>query len=392
MRRGDLKRMPVAGGRWPVAGSLGVARPYQSRDLSLDRQGAVSRLCTLAAILLLSGCGRYADFTLPRAPGGDTSLTFTLEAQANPVIAPGDGWDSGDVLNPSVVRVPSGLINLYSGFDGHTWHTGLASSEDGRDWIRKGKVLSPDVRTWEASYIAGNGSAVAFEDRFWYWYVAGPKERPRLGLARSGLMQGSGWTNNSGDFQTWSKEPRPVLEPGPYQSWDEYGVADPYAIRIGNYFYMYFLGQDRARRQRLGVARSGDGVQWEKLRSNPILELGGDGAFDEAGLGEPAVWNSHGFYWMLYTGRDIHENRRMGLAQSTDGVRWTKLPAVFAGSQAWDAKVICDPTVLVEGGAIRVWFGGGDVASPDENLHGRIGYGVLRPVSLSSPRNATLAK
>jgi predicted GH43/DUF377 family glycosyl hydrolase len=342
--------------------------------------GLVRKSTVLPAILLLSGCGRYADFTLPAAPGGNPNLTFTLEARANPVMAPGDGWDSGDVLNPSVVRVPGGLINLYSGFDGHTWHTGLGSSEDGQEWTRKGKVLSPDARTWEAGYIAGNGSAVVFEDRFWYWYVAGPKERPRLGLARSG------WMKSSGDFQHWSKQPRPVLEPGPYQSWDEYGVADPYAIRIGPYFYMYFLGQDRARRQRLGVARSTDGVHWEKLRSNPILELGGDGAFDEAGLGEPAVWNSYSFYWMLYTGRDVHENRRMGLARSTDGVRWTKLPAVFAGSEAWDAKVICDPTVLVEAGTIRVWFGGGDVASPDENLHGRIGYGVLRPI------NATLSK
>ena len=95
---------------------------------------------------------------------------------------------------------------------------------------------------------------------------------------------------------------------------------------------MYYLGQDRARRQRLGVARSRDGVHWEKLRSNPVLELGGPGAFDENGLGEPAVWQSHGFYWMLYTGRDDRENRRLGLARSTDGVRWKKLPAVFAGA------------------------------------------------------------
>jgi hypothetical protein len=43
--------------------------------------------------------------------------------------------------------------------------------------------------------------------------------------------------------------------------------------------------------------------------------------------------------------------------------------------------VVCDPTVEVAGGVIRVWFGGGDAASPDENLHGRIGSAILRPVS-----------
>jgi len=246
---------------------------------------------------------------------------------------------------------------------------GLAASGDGTHWQKQGVILSPDPQTWEGSYIAANGSALWYENQFWYWYQAGPRERPRIGLARAV------------DTHSWRKEPRPVLEPGPYGSWDEYGVADPDVVRIEPYFYLFYLGQDRARRQRLGVARSTDGVRWEKLRANPVLELGDPGAFDENGLGEPAVWNSHGFYWMLYTGRDTAENRRLGLARSTDGVHWRKLRTVFSGNQPWDAKVVCDPTVEVAGGVIRVWFGGGDVASPDENLHGQIGMAILRPVS-----------
>jgi predicted GH43/DUF377 family glycosyl hydrolase len=142
---------------------------------------------------------------------------------------------------------------------------------------------------------------------------------------------------------------------------------------------MYYLGQDRARRQRLGLARSTDGIHWQKLRSNPILEIGPDTAFDENGLGEPAVWQSHGKYWMLYTGRDRREYRRLGMAGSIDGVTWKKLPGSFAGNEPWNEKVICDPSVLIEGDSIRVWFGGGDAASPDENLHGRIGTAKLIP-------------
>jgi predicted GH43/DUF377 family glycosyl hydrolase len=154
-------------------------------------------------------------------------------------------------------------------------------------------------------------------------------------------------------------------------------VADPYVMEAGGKLYLYYLGMDRARRQRIGVARSADGVHWVKLRANPIVELGGYGAFDENGLGEPAVWASNGFYWMLYTGRSRTERRQMALARSTDGVRWEKLPGTIAGEQPWDQEVICDPTVIVEGGRIRVWFGGGDRASPDQNLNGQIGYGEL---------------
>ena len=327
---------------------------------------ATAPISAVTLCLLLSGCARYAAFALPPITGGDPAMTFRLEEQRDYPVIPRDGFT--DVLNPSV----AGAFNLYSAFDGKTWHTALATSQGG--WHPQGIVLSPDPRTWEGDYIAANGSLLQYDGQLWYWYQAAPRGAHRIGLARSP------------DGKSWLKEPAPVLDHGPLGAWDERVVADPYVLRIEPYFYMYYLGQDRAVRQRLGVARSTDGIRWEKLRANPILEIGADGAFDEAGLGEPAVWQSHGFYWMLYTGRDRKEYRRLGLARSTDGVHWTRLPTVFSGASQWDSKVICDPTVVVDRDRIQLWFGGGDVTSPDENLHGQIGYGVLRPVS------ATLVK
>ena len=80
----------------------------------------------------------------------------------------------------------------------------------------------------------------------------------------------------------------------------------------------------------------------------------------------------------LFTGRDAKEHRALGLAHSRDGVHWEREKSVFRGGEAWDDKVICDPTVLVERDRVRLWFGGGDTASPDENLHGQIGAGELK--------------
>jgi hypothetical protein len=70
----------------------------------------------------------------------------------------------------------------------------------------------------------------------------------------------------------------------------------------------------------------------------------------------------------------------MGLARSRDGVNWARTPLVIAGQAAWDSKVVCDPMVEPKPDGVRVWFGGGDVASPDENLHGAIGLATLKPV------------
>src|SRR5882757_3261750 len=122
---------------------------------------------------MLSGCGRYRDFTLPMESGGP-SVAWQWQARPQPVLirgGPGE-WDFVDVLNPSVIRQGDAYYNLYSGFDGKTWHTGLAVSADGVAWHKEGKILSPDPATWEAGEIAANGSALSDESEILYYYQA----------------------------------------------------------------------------------------------------------------------------------------------------------------------------------------------------------------------------
>jgi predicted GH43/DUF377 family glycosyl hydrolase len=316
----------------------------------------------LLASLALAGCARYGDVQLPPAPGESKNVRWVWEPRDEPVIsrgAPGE-FDSVDALNPSIVKTPAGYVNFYSGWDGKVWRTGLATSIDGLTWVKKGPTLQPGPASWEGNYIAANG-AIHGEN---HYYQAGSP--PQIGLAVGA-----------------TKRPKPALEAGPRGSWDERGVADPYLVQAAGRLYMFFLGQDRARRQRLGVAVSDDGIQWTKSLKNPILELGPPGSFDENGLGEPAVWPQFGKWWMLYTGRDKKEWRRTGLAVSTDGIKWEKVgeKALLDVGEGWNSRVVCDPEIEVQNdGTVRVWFGGGNRPEPAENLHGQIGFGVLRPV------------
>src|ERR1035437_1004090 len=102
-----------------------------------------------ALCVFLTGCGRYASFTLPEVRGGDPSLVFRFVAEPEPVIARGE---FRDVLNPSV----AGRVNLYSVYDGQ-WHTALATSEDGVHWRKQGI----GGRGAGGSCIAANGSALS---------------------------------------------------------------------------------------------------------------------------------------------------------------------------------------------------------------------------------------
>ncbi|HYM10696.1 MAG TPA: hypothetical protein VEU62_08185 [Bryobacterales bacterium] len=334
------------------------------------------KFATLLALAAMAACGpawrpKQAEFVVEdcavvAAPAPET---WQWQADATPVLTrgPAGSWDSVDALNPSVVRWNGRFYNLYSGFDGRAWHTGLATSADGRNWEKfaGNPVLSPLAATWEGGAIAANGALLHDGAQFLYWYQAG--REPRIGLALSA------------DAQRWQRHGEPVLEPGPQGSWDEAGVADPYVIRCGSAYYMYYLGQNRHAIQRLGVARSADGVHWQKSMSNPVLDLGPPGAFDERGLGEPAVFRAGAELYMIYTGRSAAEERRLGVARSSDGVRWQRaaLGRPIAGDEPWNRRVVCDPTLWVADGKLWLWFGGGDVPSPDQNLHGQIGVATL---------------
>src|ERR1035437_8665195 len=121
-----------------------------------------------AIMLFATGCGRYANFTLPEVPGGDTSLVFRFVAEPQPVIARDE---FRDVLNPSV----AGRGNLYSVYDGQ-WHQALATSEDGMHWRKQGMGL----RSPAGSYIAANGIAVSYVVQVGYCYETGAKDRLRI--------------------------------------------------------------------------------------------------------------------------------------------------------------------------------------------------------------------
>jgi predicted GH43/DUF377 family glycosyl hydrolase len=334
-----------------------------NRLMPLQAKSSHALLALVGSVCaVLAGCGSYADFTLPRLPGSK-DLKISLRLAPAPVIPRGA---ARDVLNPSVVLHGTEYYNLYSEFDGHTWHTALATSQDGVAWAKQGRVLSPDSQTWERDYIAANGSALFDNGEWMYWYQSGDHEVPQIGLARSK------------DAKHWVKEPAPVLTVGPRASWDERGVADPYVLKLNDWYFVYYLGQNRARQQQIGMARSRDGVHWAKMRSSPVLTNPWPGSKqpDENGLGEPAVWQAEGWYWMIYTGRDAQERRWLITARSNDGVNWTR-GAAFRGNQPWDREVVCDPTVLARNNRLQLWFGGGDQARPDENLDGQIGAGEI---------------
>jgi predicted GH43/DUF377 family glycosyl hydrolase len=315
---------------------------------------------------------KTCSFTIENSNSLPSDFNMEIVENNNNILLEGDenSWDSDDVLNPSVIQINQEYFNYYSGYDGNVWRTGLAISDDGKTWRKYSDlpVLDLSQDSWDKTYIAANGSAIYFNNEVYYYYHAidSTTGKSAIGLAIS---------KDGYSFEKYGSKPVLTTSDG---AWNSSAVADPYVIEYDGKLYMYYLGENQLGVQKLGVAVSEDGINWKENSLNPIMDIGADGAFDDKGLGEPSVIYQAPYFYMLYTGRNANEQRNIGLAVSTDGVNWKKMnyQGIFTqGSSEWNSKVICDTTMLYnqEEDLIDVWYGGGNVASPDENLNGKIG-------------------
>lgn len=372
-------------GDWIVLENL-VLESQIVEGLTLDKTEEISRDASkseesseLGVVVSLN-----EEFTIKEAGRVSTSPNINVVNNVTtPVLEQGeDGeWDDTDCLNPSVINFNNQYYNYYSGFDGQSWATGLAVSEDGKTWEKYegNPVLWVGQAGLDNEYIAANGSAVVIDNKVYYYYQGVADGKAYIALA------------TSEDGKTFTKHGEPILQAdSSVGAWDEAGVADPYVIEYDGLYYMYYLGMNNVAIQRLGVAVSEDGIHWIKSVANPILDVGAKDTFDENGLGEPSVVYHAPYFYMFYTGRDAKENRNIGYALSVDGINWKKYSTdgLVDFQVEWNSKVICDTTFLLdaETGLLDVWYGGGNIASPDENLNGKIG---LFTVDLAKGRDAT---
>jgi predicted GH43/DUF377 family glycosyl hydrolase len=350
----------------------------------------------IISFVLLTGCSTNFNsqhdvdidsqfFKLQTSTQMATIAPFKIEKQlAYPVLRRGlnKSWDSVDLLNPSVIFSNGRYYNYYSGYNGKTWSTGVATSSDGVKWEKYNKpILQPDSYGWDSKYIAANGSAIAYRGKTYYYYQGESSSNiTQIGLAISA---------NHIQFNKYNK---PVLRVGSKGSWDDQAVGDPYVMQYEGQLYMYYLGMNSLGIQRIGVAKSTNGLDWVKY-PYPILALGVNGSFDENGLGEPSVVYYPPFFYMLYTGRSYNEVRDIGLAISLDGVNWRKLNTYGLfdkrKSNSWDDAVITDTTLILNNktGQLKIWYGGGDKRAPAQNLNGNVGY---MTASISQDRNMSI--
>lgn len=280
---------------------------------------------------------------------GKAQSTWTKYSN-NPVLDLGQSgqWDNRSVWAPTVVWKDSAYMMWYSGGSNNSSiKIGLATSIDGKSWTRYGTnpVLNAGPSAWD-SFQVSCPSVLFNGSHYCMWYTG--NNGNSIGFATS--MDGTSWTKYSGN---------PVFSSGRYAS----------VMLDGSIYKMWYEGYDYT----INYATSSDGISWTDYSGNPVLTHGPSGSWEGMYVSTPSVIFDGSQYIMEYTGyRDSMLSRTIGLAYSPEGTSWSKEPSNpvinIGTSGAWDDTFVDHAAMLIVGSSLTMWYSGFDgtntVASP----------------------------
>ena len=118
-------------------------------------------------------------------------------------------------------------------------------------------------------------------------------------------------------------------------------------------FLMFFGGQGKDGHDRIHLATSKDGKDWEQAG----VVFAPEGVNH---VNDPSVVPVDGVLYMFYTLAGSGVTDSIGLATSTDGLQWSDRGAVFAPSPApaWDSLLVGRPSVMHDGDRFHLWYDG----------------------------------
>jgi predicted GH43/DUF377 family glycosyl hydrolase len=188
----------------------------------------------------------------------------------------------------------------------------------------------------------------------------------------------SGLATDDGSGRGFKKHSRtPILD---RTEDDPFIRGAPYVIRQADMSHMWYSSCRRWLRGEQGIhyevairhATSRDGVHWA-ADDGPCVSLASP---DEYAVGRPSVLLEDGKYRMWYSIRSFSEPYRIGYAESSDGVHWTRRDSeagIERSAEGWDSAMICYPQVVRVGQRLLMFYNG--------NRHGETGFGYAEAVA-----------
>ena len=254
-------------------------------------------------------------------------------------------WARSYALAPTPVLLGDGLRVYFASCDEEMVGSVGFVELDPEDPTRVLRVADrPVLAPGEPGCFDDNGvnatSLVTVGDELWLYYFGYQLHR----RVRYTLFAGLAVSRDGGEtFRRYSQVP--ILE----RSDGERFVRSAPFVRFENgRFRMWYVSGDEwievngkpLPRYGLRYLESDDGRRWGEV-GRVVLSLSGD---DEHGFGRPYVVKTGSGYRLWYSLRSKSKGYRIGMAESPDGLAWTRRDAevdLDVSPTGWDSEIVC---------------------------------------------------
>jgi beta-1,2-mannobiose phosphorylase / 1,2-beta-oligomannan phosphorylase len=176
----------------------------------------------------------------------------------------------------------------------HAWST------DGIHFSRNetNPIFRPDGG-WNCGR-AIDAEVLLFKGKFYLYYAT---RDPEFKVQMMGVAVASEGSNfNRENWENVSSE-GPILKPE--LPWELDCVEAASVIEKDEVLYMFYAGGYNNAPQQVGVAKSTDGIHWERIFEEPFLSNGKTGEWNSSESGHPHVFKSpEGSDWLFYQGNN----------------------------------------------------------------------------------------
>jgi sucrose-6-phosphate hydrolase SacC (GH32 family) len=278
-----------------------------------------------------------------------------LHAQQKPAMYYTDTSSGKPIAkDPKIIYFKGKYWMYYSipGKGGAGWHIGIAQSNNLTDWQKAGELNAEAA--YEKNGLCAPGALVRNDTvhLFYQTYGNGPKDA----ICHAYSTDGIHFTRNAGN---------PVFRPT--GDWNNGRAIDAEVCFYKDQYFLYFATQDpkgEVQMQGVAIAPRGtdfSGEHWEQACDSSILRpvLPWEGKCIEAA----SVIEKDGVLYMFYAGSYNNDPQQIGLAKSKDGIQWERtaeLPFLANGKAGeWNHSESGHPDIFRAGdGKYYLFFQG----------------------------------
>jgi glycosyl hydrolase family 43 len=299
--------------------------------------------------------------------------------EGNPIL----GGELGTCFDMSVMAVGGRYRMWFSWRPKHG--IGYAESGDGLHWQPAQEVVLGRDEESKAENLEVTRPFVLDEGGTYTMWYAG-HSASRVVICRATSLDGLHW-NRQG----------PVFEP--YAPWEKSSLMCPSVVRADDgTYHMWYSGGERYEPDAIGYAVSRDGIRWTRVQDRPVLWPDARSAWERDRVAGAHVFNHDGYLYAAYIGFGSgYEDSSIGIARSKDGVAWDRHagnPVLTRGEPGeFDSINVYKPFVIVESGLWRMWFNASSPLTPGDsspaNRIEQIGHAACRFVFVPSHADST---